>query len=136
MPVRPPDPEIWLSEGGIGWVAGILDLVPPPEPLNDTVARVVARNASVRPNEPAIIEARRGTTMTWREYDDAANAVAVVLARHPRGERVALQMPDGPEVHVVMAGCERAGVVAVGIGARAGPREVAHLCAAPPRASC
>ena len=36
-------------------------------------------------------------------------------------------MPDGPAVHAVFVGIERAGCVAVGIGARAGDREVAHL---------
>jgi acyl-CoA synthetase len=105
-----------------------LDVVPPPEPLSDTVGLAVARNAAVRPDEPAIVEARRGLTMTWREYDAAANAIAGAVVHHPRGERVALQLPDGPELHAVMVGCERAGVVAVGIGARAGVREVEHLC--------
>jgi acyl-CoA synthetase (AMP-forming)/AMP-acid ligase II len=32
-----------------------------------------------------------------------------------------------PGVHAAMLACEKAGIVAVGIGARAGEREVAHL---------
>ena len=36
-------------------------------------------------------------------------------------------VPDGPAVHAVLLGCELAGVTAVGIGARAGEREIAHL---------
>jgi acyl-CoA synthetase len=49
--------------------------------------------------------------------------------RHPlvADERVALQLPDGPGVHAAMLACEKAGIVAVGIGARAGEREVDHL---------
>ena len=40
---------------------------------------------------------------------------------------IALQLPDGPGVHATMLACEKAGLVAVGIGSRAGEREVAHL---------
>ncbi len=36
-------------------------------------------------------------------------------------------LPDGAGVHVALLACERAGVVAVGIGPRAGLREVEHL---------
>jgi acyl-CoA synthetase len=106
-----------------------VDVVRPPDQLNDTVGRVVAHNASARPDALAFVEAVSGATMTWREYDTAGDAIAGALARHPRGERIALQLPDGPDLHAVMLGCERAGLVAVGIGARAGAREVEHLCA-------
>ncbi len=43
------------------------------------------------------------------------------------GDRVAVLMPDGPAVHACYVGVERAGGVIVGIGPRAGPREVKHL---------
>ena len=36
-------------------------------------------------------------------------------------------MPDGPGVHAAFVGIERAGLVVVGIGHRAGDREIAHL---------
>ncbi len=97
--------------------------------MNDTVAGVVARNASERPNGLAFVEATSGASVTWEEYAARASSVAAAVARYERGERIALQMPDGPDVHEVMLGCEQAGVVAVGIGARAGAREVEHLCA-------
>ena len=66
--------------------------------------------------------------MTWREYDERSSQMAATLAAaYAPGDRVALQLPDGPAVHAVMLACEKAGIVAVGIGSRAGAREVAHL---------
>ena len=65
--------------------------------------------------------------MTWREYDDALVGAWRRRSRptYAPGDRVALQLPDGPGVHAAMLACEKAGLVAVGIGARAGAREVA-----------
>jgi acyl-CoA synthetase len=96
--------------------------------LTGTVAGVVARNATERPNGLAFVEATAGAAMTWREYDERSASVAAALSQYERGDRVAVQMVDGPGVHAVMLGCEKAGVVAVGIGHRAGAREVEHLC--------
>jgi acyl-CoA synthetase len=44
-----------------------------------------------------------------------------------RGERVAVFLPDGIELHAALLGAEKAGLVALGIGARAGQREIRHL---------
>jgi acyl-CoA synthetase len=90
-----------------------------------TVAGVVARNARNHPDGIAFVEAASGETMTWAEYDDRSSRLVGALGEP--GERVALQLPDGPGVHTAMLACEKAGIVAVGIGARAGEREVAHL---------
>ena len=93
-----------------------------------TLAQLVAQRAQEQPEERAFIEATSGTTITWREYDDQSSRIAATLsAAYAPGDRVALQLPDGPAVHAVMLACEKAGIVAVGIGARAGTREVAHL---------
>lgn len=94
----------------------------------DTVARVVARNAMRDPDGVAIVEAASGDAMTWAEYDARSSRIAHALtAVYERGDRVALKLPDGPAMHAAMLGCEKAGIVAVGIGARAGERETAHL---------
>jgi acyl-CoA synthetase len=45
------------------------------------------------------------------------------------GERVAVLLPDGPGVHVAFVATEKAGLVAMGIGPRAGEAEVRHLIA-------
>jgi acyl-CoA synthetase len=92
-----------------------------------TVAGVVARNARADPNRVAFVEAASDETMTWGEYDTRSSKMAATLRAFEPGARVALQIPDGPGVHATMLACEKAGLVAVGIGARAGEREVAHL---------
>jgi acyl-CoA synthetase len=50
-----------------------------------------------------------------------------VRAGFARGERVAVLLPDGPGVHVAFVATEKAGLVAVGIGPRAGEAEIRHL---------
>ncbi|HEY3833510.1 MAG TPA: class I adenylate-forming enzyme family protein [Acidimicrobiia bacterium] len=93
-----------------------------------TISSVVAAHARSQPDALAIVEAANDFTLAWRDYDVRADAIAAMLAaRHPRGARVAIHMPDGPDVHVAMLACERAGIVGVGIGPRAGAREVEHL---------
>ena len=94
-----------------------------------TLSEVVAQHARSRPDAPAFLGAG---ALTWRGYDARACDLAAWLARtYPdRGTRVAVQMPDGPDVHVLYLAAERAGLVVVGIGPRAGTREVDHLVAA------
>ncbi len=96
--------------------------------MTRTLASLVSRHARERPDELAFIEATSGAAMTWSEYDERSSEIAATLAvAYDPGDRVALQLPDGPVVHTVMLACEKAGIVAVGIGPRAGMREVAHL---------
>ncbi len=94
---------------------------------NDTVGSLVASWQAVNPTGVAFIA--DGRRYTWEEYHvDADDIARALLAGEPeKGERIAVMMPDGPAVHAVFVGIERAGCVAVGIGARAGDREVAHL---------
>lgn len=93
----------------------------------NTVAGIVARNARERPDGIAFVEAASGETMTWAEYHERSSQMAATLREYAPGDRIALQIPDGPGVHATMLACEKAGLVAVGIGARAGEREVTHL---------
>jgi len=93
-----------------------------------TVAAVVARNARERPDGVAFIEAASGKVMRWSEYDEASSRIGSMFSTAYRpGERMVHQLPDGPDAHLAMLGCEKAGIVAVGIGARAGAREVEHI---------
>lgn len=67
--------------------------------------------------------------MTWAEYDARSTSLAchwADLGCMP-GERVAVLLPDGPGVHAALVACEKAGLVAVGIGPRAGYKEIEHL---------
>jgi acyl-CoA synthetase len=100
--------------------------VPTPDSVS-TVGAVVAHNAATNPDGVAFTEAGSGTSMTWREYDERATRVAGTLLGYERGVRVALQFGDGADAHAAMVACERAGLVGVGIGARAGAREVDHI---------
>ena len=69
--------------------------------------------------------------MTWEGYHRSSNRLARVLveAGLEPGERVAVLLPDGASVHVAFLANEKAGLVTVGIGARAGEREIRHLVA-------
>jgi acyl-CoA synthetase len=97
---------------------------------NMTVGRCVRIHASSRGGAAAFATVKG--ELTWSHYDDAADRVAAALIDRgvEAGDRVAVVMPDGPDVHAAFVGAERAGAVVVGIGYRAGEREVAHLIAA------
>lgn len=96
----------------------------------NTLAAVVARNAHAQPHAIAFVEGVSGASMTWSEYDTSSDRIAGALAaRYAPGDRVAIQIADGPAVHAALVGCEKAGVVGVGVGTRAGPREIEHLVA-------
>jgi len=92
-----------------------------------TLSELVARHARHEPD--AVAYASLDERMTWCEYDERANRLAGVLHRLglERGSRVAVLLPDGPGVHVAFVAVERAGHVIVGIGPRAGEREIEHL---------
>jgi len=94
---------------------------------NLTVSDLVSSHAVTRGDAHAFVTPADVTT--WADYDRAADRVAgALLAAGVRpADRVAVVLPDGAEVHEVFVGAERAGAVVVGIGARAGEREVAHL---------
>ena len=94
---------------------------------DDTIGSRVRRWAAERPDVVAFVSG--DTRFTWAQYDATANGIARTLlaGEHGDGERVAVLMPDGPGVHAAFVGVERAGLVVVGIGHRAGDREIAHL---------
>lgn len=92
-----------------------------------TVSRLVETLADERPEDPAFVtpEGRLG----WASYLRAATSVATALvdAGLEPGERCATFLPDGATIHAAVVANELAGLVTVGIGARAGEREIRHL---------
>jgi acyl-CoA synthetase len=70
-----------------------------------------------------------GDTLCWADYARGSDRVAACFARAglAPGDRVGVLLPDGPGVHLAYVAAEKAGLVVVGIGPRAGAREVAHL---------
>jgi acyl-CoA synthetase len=92
-----------------------------------TLSEVVTRHAVAQPDGLAFVSP--DNRMTWREYHERADGLAGALSAlslEP-GCRVGVLLPDGPGVHAAFLGVERAGMVIVGIGARAGDREIEHL---------
>ncbi len=105
---------------------------------HNTPTDLIRRNAAERPDDTAYItwskdsgEDSSGSIdrTTWAGYDRLSDRVAAVLlaAGLERGERVAVILPDSAAVHAAFTGADKAGVVVMGIGHRAGPAEIAHL---------
>jgi acyl-CoA synthetase len=93
------------------------------------LARRVADHARARGEALAFADAGGADRMSWASYARRSDRIAQALlaAGLARGERVAVWLPDGPGVHAAYLGCEKAGLVVVGIGPRAGLRELRHL---------
>lgn len=92
-----------------------------------SLADQIATHAAAHPDAVAYRSA--DAVMRWQEYDARSTDLAATLEALglAPGERVAVLLPDGPGVHTALVGCEKAGVVAVGIGPRAGYKELEHL---------
>jgi acyl-CoA synthetase len=95
---------------------------------DSTLSDAVRRNAELLPDRPAYID-HPGITLTWREFDSAASSLAAQLAGAgiARGDRVAVWHGDSTAIHVLFVAIERCGAVVIGLGARAGIREIAAL---------
>ena len=93
-----------------------------------TLSQAVTRNAEQYPDRLAYID-HHGSSLTWRQFDYAATTLAERLAGAgiARGDRVAVWHGDSAAIHALFVAVERRGAVVVGIGARAGTREVAAL---------
>jgi acyl-CoA synthetase len=93
-----------------------------------TLSHAVTRNADQSPDRPAYID-HHGSSLTWRQFDHAATTLAEQLsgAGIARGDRVAVWHADSAAIHALFVAVERCGAIVVGIGARAGTREVAAI---------
>jgi acyl-CoA synthetase len=92
----------------------------------DTIAALVARND---PSGVAFI-APEGT-FTWGDYDALSSRLAqsYVDAGFAPGDRLAVLLTGGALTHVAYLAAQKAGLVTVGIGPRAGDAEITHLLA-------
>jgi len=93
-----------------------------------TLSDAVRRHAQSTPDRPSYVD-HPGSSLSWREFDDAASELAELLAGVGvlRGDRVAVWHGDSTAIHVLFVAIERCGAVVVGIGARAGTREVTAI---------
>ncbi|HZJ07794.1 MAG TPA: class I adenylate-forming enzyme family protein [Nocardioidaceae bacterium] len=92
-----------------------------------TIDQVVASHADDRPT--AVAYSSETGEWSWRQLQDRVTQLAhglVAVGLRP-GDRVAVWMPDCPELHAAFLAAERAGCTIVGLGARAGRRELVHL---------
>jgi acyl-CoA synthetase len=94
---------------------------------DETLGDYVRRHATDRPGDTAFVaDAGR---LTWADYDRQSDRLAAVLAGAglEPGARIGVWLPDSATVHVAFVAAERAGLTIVGIGSRAGTRELRHL---------
>jgi acyl-CoA synthetase len=91
-----------------------------------TLADVIGERAVEAPDRAAYLTG--AARVSWAEYDALSRRLARLLLGLGLecGERIAVLLPDGPGVHIAYLGAEKAGLVVVGIGARAGFRELEH----------
>ena len=105
---------------------------------DETPTDLIRRNAVERPDDTAYVTWSRPSEQgssgkidrtTWAGYDRLSDRIAAALlaAGLDRGDRAAVILPDGAAVHAAFTGADKAGVVVMGIGHRAGPAEIAHL---------
>ncbi|MGB3896141.1 MAG: class I adenylate-forming enzyme family protein [Mycolicibacter sinensis] len=95
-----------------------------------TLSDAVRRNAQRFPQRAAYVD-YLGAGLSWREFDAAADTLAAQLAGigvRPQN-RIAVWHRDSAAIHVLFVAIERCGAVVVGIGARAGTREVNAILA-------
>lgn len=97
-----------------------------------TLSDCIRRNATSSPDKPAYVDfflEAPARVLTWSEFDRAATNLATQLQGTgvAPGDGVALWHRDSSEIHVLLSAIERCGAVAVGLGARAGVREVTHI---------
>jgi acyl-CoA synthetase len=96
---------------------------------DQTLADHVRGHARERPDGAAFTTINGG--LTWSQYDmtsDRLGQLLIDIGLEP-GDRVGIRLPDTPSYHVAQLGCEKAGIVVVGLPARAGQREIEQLLA-------
>ena len=93
----------------------------------ESLVDIVRANRAAMPNGAAYVEGAE--SWSWTDADDLSDYWATTLADLglQRTDRLAVLLPDGATVQIGFLAAEKAGVVAVGIGARAGAKEISHL---------
>jgi acyl-CoA synthetase len=93
----------------------------------ESLAEVIDRHARRIPERLAF--AAGDARLSWAQYAEGSDRVAerFVCAGLVPGDRIGVLLPDGPGVHLAYVAAEKAGLVVVGIGPRAGAAEIRHL---------
>ena len=87
-------------------------------------------HARTKPDQPAVIMAGSGKTMTYAELDAAANRFARALRSRGlrEGDAFAVLMENRPEYFELLWGSQRAGTLLVPISTRLTAPEIAYIC--------
>lgn len=96
------------------------------EPLNQTLHSLLESAAETFPEKTALIF--KGTTFTFRETNDLANAVAASLYAHgfKKGDRAVIYMPNTPQFVFIYYGILKAGGVVIATNPLYTERELHH----------
>ena len=88
-----------------------------------------AEHAKEHPDQPAIIMAPSGRTLTFAEYEAGANQVAHVLRETGlrKGDHVAIFMENHPAMLLAEAGAERTGLYFTPVNSYLSAEEVAYV---------
>ncbi|HEY7051094.1 MAG TPA: class I adenylate-forming enzyme family protein, partial [Mycobacterium sp.] len=97
-----------------------------------TLSECVRRNAASSPDKTAYIDFTLNgpdAKLGWSDYDNAATNLAKRLHQLgvAPGDGIAVWHKDSSALHVLLVAIERCGAITVGVGARAGVREVAQI---------
>src|SRR2546425_2532417 len=113
----------WLAHYDDGVPA---TLAPYPE---QTLVDVVKASAAERPRHPAVLF--KGAQLSYGELDGLSDGLAAWLAARGvvKGDRVALIMPNCPQVIIAQLGVWKAGAVAVPLNPLSSEEELAHALA-------
>ena len=88
-----------------------------------------AQHAKTHPDQPAIIMAATGETITFAEYEAPCNRVAQLLraAGLRRGDHIAVFMENNPQLLEIEGGAERTGLYYTLVNSYLAADEVAYI---------
>ncbi|WP_370946275.1 AMP-binding protein [Amycolatopsis sp. cg5] len=94
-----------------------------------SVSQLLAHAGDNWPDDVALIETGTGGTLTWAQFDAAANGLAarLIAAGVEPGDRVALRLPTSPDFAVSFFAALRAGAIVVPISPQAPGPELLQL---------
>src|SRR5271166_3327574 len=86
-------------------------------------------HAKARPDQPAVVMARSGETITYRELDERSNRLAHLLRASGlrRGDHYAVFMENHPRYVECCAAGERSGLYFTNVNSYLGPSELAYI---------
>lgn len=97
--------------------------------MSEPLHHLLERNARKYPDDPAVRHPATDVTLTWRELNASANALAHFLTQNGvrKGDKVSILIPNQPEFIAAFFAILKAGAVAVPINVRLTPAEINYI---------